>query len=115
MITKNNGYSAVADTYAPDLADAWIAAARADDNVAKIVRFLESGGPVGELVVCHVLLVLGWVYVSGRGPNLDAIYGDKFHAHRVNATAQRLIDEAAAQTNGATHEGAQGTVGHAQV
>lgn len=112
MITHNQGFAAVADSYAPAISDAWIAAAKTNENVAKIVRFMESGGPVGELVVCHILLVLGWVYVSGRGPDLDAIYARQFAGYRVAAAAGRIGDEAERfANNGAAPQGAESPLG----
>ncbi len=105
MVTHNEGYGAVADLYKDDLANAWIAAARENQNVAKIVAFMESGGPVGELVVAHVILVLGFVYVSGRAPALQAIYGRELSAYHASAHAQAVADEAAAMQNGTAPEG----------
>ena len=51
MITQNQGFGAVSDAYSHDIADAWVNAAKENQNVAKIVAFLDSGGPVGELIV----------------------------------------------------------------
>lgn len=111
MITQNQGYGAVADAYSNDLAAAWVAAAKENENVAKIVAFMDSGGPVGELVIAHLILVGGWVYVSGRGPALDFLYHGKFDGYRRLAiangnTAGQHHDEpdfATAGVNGAAH------------
>ena len=100
LITQNDGYEKVAESYAPELANAWIAAAETNERVAKIVRFMESGGPVGELVVSHVILVLGLVYVSGRGPQLDFLYGSRFGGYRTAAIAEGIRKEAEAHLNG---------------
>ncbi len=112
MVTHNDGYAAVTKHNAPAIADAWIAAARENQHVAAIVRFMESGGPVGELVVCHVLLVFGFVYVSGKGPDvLDGIYGQHFHGYRAAAIGGRIADEAArVANNGTDPQGATHTV-----
>lgn len=115
MATHNEGFSAVADSYAPNIADAWIAAAKENKNVAKIVAFMESGGPVGELVVAHVILVFGWAYVSGRGPALDFLYGGKFSGYRAAALhAVREAEFAAtAGVNGSAANGSPDPVGNA--
>jgi hypothetical protein len=105
MISQNDGYGLVADAYSGDLADAWIAAARQNENVARIVAFLESGGPVGELVIAHFILVGGMVYVSGRGPDLDFLYAGKFAAHRAAAAASRAADIAQAEADAAAQAG----------
>jgi len=110
MATRNNGYSAVASHYAPDLAKSWQKAAESDPNVAKIVRFMESGGPVGELVIAHVILVLGFVYVSGRGPQLDFIFGSDFNGYRAVAVAARVAAEADASLNGSGQRAAEDRV-----
>jgi hypothetical protein len=107
MITQNDGYGKVADVYSGELADAWIAAAKANANVARVVQFMESGGPVGELVVCHVILTLGFVYVSGRGPDLDFLYQGQFGKYRATALSRAAAGEAegfdGAGQNGASH------------
>lgn len=102
MITHNEGYSVVASAYGPDLAAAWEAAAKENANVKRIVDFLESGGPVGELVVAHLILVGGFVYVSGRGEALGFLYAGKFERHHLAAAAARLaeLEAAEAELNG---------------
>lgn len=114
LVTQNHGYEAVADQYAPNLADAWIAAAETSPTVAKIVRFMESGGPVGELVVGHIILVLGFAYISGRGPDLEVIYG-KFAGYRAAAIANAVEREAAAHLNGSGQASADSPLGEPAV
>jgi hypothetical protein len=111
LLTGNRGYEGVAESYAPEIAQAWISAAEQNERVAKIVRFMESGGAVGELVVCHVLLVLGLVYVSGKGPQLDFIYGSKFGGYRAAAAAAHINAEAEAHLNGSGGSSAEGVMG----
>lgn len=111
MVSQNDGYGTVADTYSDDLADAWIAAARQNQNVAKIVSFLESGGPVGELVIAHLILVGGMVYVSGRGPALDFLYAGKFSGPRAIATARIAAAAHEASLNGSSQDGSAHPVG----
>jgi hypothetical protein len=115
MLTQNDGYAVVADAYSRDLADAWIAAAEENANVKRIVEFMQSGGPVGELVIAHLILVGGFVYVSGRGPALDFLYAARFEPHRV-AAARRIFEAEQAEWadgNGAAPVGASGPVGDA--
>jgi hypothetical protein len=114
LVTHNHGYEAVADHYAPGLADAWIKAAETNATVAKIVRFMDQGGPVGELVVGYVILILGFAYVSGRGPQLDFIFG-KFAGHRAAAVAAAVAAEAEAHLNGSGQTPPQGVVGEPAV
>ena len=115
MVTGNDGFGHVTNAYSNDLAQAWINAAKQSKNVAKIVEFMESGGPVGELVVAHIILVMGWVYVSGRGPGLDFLYADKFGSYRRTAEAQRekqyAEQQAAAGFDGGYAEGSAYPVG----
>lgn len=115
MLTQNDGYAKVADAYSRDLADAWIAAARENVNVAKIVAFMESGGPVGELVIAHLILVGGFVYVSGRGPDLDFLYAGKFESYRRAAALRAAAADVDGEPgfNGSAPVGAAGPVGDA--
>lgn len=113
LITENDGYEKVAEGYAPGLADAWMAAAESNERVAKIVRFMESGGPVGELVVSHIILVLGFVYVSGRGPDLAFLYGSRFGGYRTAAIARSIAAEAEAHLNGSASAPAESGMGAA--
>lgn len=110
LITENKGYEAVASHYAPSLADGWLRAAETNATVAKIVAFMESGGPVGELVVGHFILLLGFGYVSGRGPQLDFLYG-RFQGHRAAAVAAETIRQTEAHLNGSGQHAAEDRVG----
>lgn len=106
MVAHNNGYAAVADLYKDDIANAWVAAARENKNVARIVSFMESGGPVGELVVAHVILVLGFVYVSGRAPALSVLYGNNLgQFHEAAARAVWEAEQQPADGSGANGSG----------
>lgn len=105
LVTQNEGYPALFDDYSPKLAQAWIAAGRENQNVAKILRFLESGGPVGELIICHALLVGGLIYVSGRAPALGTLYERKFGAHH-HLAAARAAAEHEANLDGGGADGA---------
>lgn len=113
MVSQNPGYGDVTDAYSGDLADAWIAAARQNQNVAKIIAFLESGGPVGELVIAHLILVGGMVYVSGRGPGLDFLYAGKFSAHRQLAATRIAAESAADDFDASRQNGSANPVAHA--
>ena len=111
-ITGNPGYGNVFAAYAPSLADAWVDAAKVSPNVAKVLAFLESGGPVGELVLGHLILAGAIIYVSGRGPEqLDLVYGSKFHGYRASAIAHAVRREAEAHLNGSGQAAAEGAVG----
>lgn len=105
LVTQNEGYPALFDDYSPKLAQAWIAAGRENANVAKILKFLESGGPVGELIICHALLVGGLIYVSGRAPALGTLYERKFGAHH-HLAAARAAAEHEAHLDGTGADGA---------
>ena len=106
LVTQNKGFEEVASRYAPGLAKGWVAAAETNPTVAKIVRFMESGGPVGELVVGHVILILGFAYVAGRGPDLDFLYG-RFSGYRAGAVAARVAAEADASLDGSAFGAAE--------
>ena len=115
MVSGNQGYAEVTNTYSNDLAQAWVNAARENKNVAKIVEFMNSGGPVGELVMAHIILVLGFAYVSGRGPQLDFLYADRFGRYRAASVAQREAEAAAeGYFDGPADQGASGFVADAQ-
>ena len=109
LVTQNKGFEEVASHYAPGLAKGWVAAAETNPTVAKIVRFMESGGPVGELVVGHVILILGFAYVAGRGPDLDFLYG-RFSGYRAGAVAARVAAEADASLDGSAFGAAEDRV-----
>jgi hypothetical protein len=115
MVSGNQGYAEVTNAYSNDLAQAWVNAARENKNVAKIVEFMNSGGPVGELVMAHIILVLGFAYVSGRGPQLDFLYADKFGRYRAAAVSQREAEAAAeGYFDGPADQGAAGFMGDTQ-
>lgn len=105
MGTRNDGYAAAMDLYKEDIAKAWIAAARENKHVAAVVKFMESGGAVGELVFCHLILVGGFVYVSGRAPQLSTVYGRHLGPYHGAAAHQRASESAddGAGTNGQPH------------
>ncbi len=116
MVTHNDGYAVTFDTYKDNLAAAWVAAAKDNKNVARIVEFMESGGAVGELVVAHIILTFGLVYVSGRAPALGSIYGKKLEPYHLVAAGRRIEEERLASDaafDAGSHNGAQGAVGDA--
>ncbi len=79
--TGNDGYAAVGDTYSPHVAKAWIAAAEENEYARKFVRFMGSGGATGELVMCHVILIAGLLYVSGTLPDIGGPFA-RFRGYR---------------------------------
>lgn len=115
MATRNDGFGAVTEQYSDDIARAWVAAAKENQQIARVVAFMESGGPVGELVMCHIILVLGFVYVSGRAPALGTIYAGKFERYHAAAARERPIEEPFEGVNGSAPHGAESPMGHAPV
>lgn len=115
MASRNDGYSEAMKLYSPDIADAWVKAAAENQHVATIVRFMESGGAVGELVFCHVVLVFGLVYVSGRAPQLGIVVADRLRPWHERAHGAREVERLAAEQDefAAATNGAQGPLGAA--
>lgn len=104
MGTRNDGYAAATELYREDIAKAWIAAARENKHVATIVKFMESGGATGELVFCHLILIGGFVYVSGRAPQLSTVYGRSLGPYHGAAAHQRASEaDDGAGANGVSH------------
>lgn len=119
MVSGNNGYGEVFDSYSRDLARQWITAAEADPRVRKIIVFFEAGGPVGNLILGHIILAGALVYVSGHAPALGFVYGkfDRFHADAHTRLLQERAEREAAEQqaesgygHGAAGNGAAGAV-----
>jgi hypothetical protein len=66
--TGNKGYSIVVDDCAPGIAAAWLKAAEENDFARRVVSLMSAGGATGELVLTHIILVSGLMYVSGVIP-----------------------------------------------
>lgn len=95
MGTGNDGYAAVSNEMAPHIAEQWIKAAEVNPHVRTIVEFLDAGGPVGDLVIANLTLVLAFVYVSGRAPQLGFFFGrfGNYHTHAVRLAQEREAAE----------------------
>lgn len=97
LISGNDGVSVVFDSYSPEISRAWVQAAEQNEHCRRIVEFMQSGGAVGELVVCHLLLLVGLLYVTGRGPDLGVLVGakrGKLEPFRAGALERRAVQEA---------------------
>ena len=79
----NPGYAAVTDDQAPALARAWVKAAEENELARRVVALMGSGGAGGELVMAHVVWIMGLAYVSGRS-DLDPLgsYARKYGRYR---------------------------------
>lgn len=105
IVLEAPGVRVVTDDYAPHIASAWVKAAEENEFAARVVRLMSSGGAVGELVTCHLLWLLGIVYVTGRVDDPTGLLARKYRPYHDAAVAASR-----AQTNGDT-----GAAGYGQV
>jgi hypothetical protein len=68
----------VFDAYSPEIGKAWVRAAEENEFARRVVTLMSAGGATGDLVMVHVVLVGGLLYVSGRAPALEGLYGRRF-------------------------------------
>lgn len=68
----------VFDEYSPAIGRAWVKAADENEFARRVVNMMAVGGPMGELVMSHVILLGGVLYVTGRAPALQGVYGRRF-------------------------------------
>lgn len=76
--TGEQAIAQVVDGYAPDIGKAWVAAAQENEFARRVVNLMSAGGPMGDLVMAHVILIGGVLYVTGRAPALAAVYRHRF-------------------------------------
>ncbi len=103
LVTGNDGVAEVFAANADNIATAWENAARENAHVEKILGYLEGGGATGELVIAHLMLLVGLLYVSGRIPIAEKApgiarfkpYHDAAAARRDAADAERAAAEQA--------------------
>lgn len=65
-VGKNEAYERAFDLHAERCADAWIALARRDQKVARVLASLTSGGAWGQLVLIHLSLVMSMLVAAGK-------------------------------------------------
>lgn len=78
MATGNAAVGQVFGAYSDPIADAWLKAAEENEFAARVVKLMSAGGATGELVTMHIVLVGGLLYVTGRAPALEGLYGRRF-------------------------------------
>jgi hypothetical protein len=115
----NPGVGKVWDDSSGPIADAWLAAAESSEFARKFVAFMTAGGPIGEVVVCHIILLAGTLYVLGQIPEVSFLA--KYSQYRpAPAPAARpagaradgeAAGSAAASDNGAAASGAGDVLG----
>lgn len=79
---ENPGVGKVWDDHSLQIADAWIAAAETNEFARKVVAFFTAGGPMGEVVVLHLSLIAGTLYVLGQFPEVG-LFGSYRRYRRV--------------------------------
>ncbi len=97
----NPGVGKVWDDHSDPIAQAWLDAAESSDFARKFVQFMTAGGPMGEVVMLHVTMLAGTLYVIGQFPEVG--FFGKYASYRPKQPAPG--DEAAAD-DGAPREGA---------
>lgn len=97
MASQNPGVGAVFDIYAADIANAWVAAGAENKFAARVVALAESGGPMGDLVVSHLVLIGGLLYVSGRAEFIASLFPPALHQFHAGAVARRAAEREAAE------------------
>lgn len=75
MGSGNERIAHVFDRYSDPIASAWVKAAEENEFAKRVVQFMSAGGATGELVTTHLILVGGLLYVTGRAPALQGLYG----------------------------------------
>lgn len=68
----------VVDAYSTDIGQAWVRAAEENEFARRVVMLMSAGGATGELVMVHLVLVGGLLYVTGRGPGFGGLYAHRF-------------------------------------
>lgn len=67
---ENVGVQHVVDDFSPHVARAWVEAAKENEFARRFVAFMTAGGATGELVVLHLGMVGGILYVKGVFPDV---------------------------------------------
>lgn len=107
--TGNPRIGGVVSAYSTEIGKAWVRAAEENQYAAAVVRFISAGGATGELVMVHVVLISGLLYVTGRAPALQGLYGARFGPPPVAATPAGANGAAAGDASaGAPVGGAEG-------
>jgi hypothetical protein len=68
----------VVAAYSPTIAKAWIHAAEENEFAARVVRLMSAGGATGELLMTHLVMIGGLLYVTGRGDAFGGLYSGQF-------------------------------------
>lgn len=104
MLSGNEAVPKVVDAYSSPIAEAWLRAAEENEFAARVVKLMTAGGATGELVTMHLILVGGLLYVTGRAPAFEGLYGARFGPPPVVPAARPerapSADEAAADAVG---------------
>lgn len=88
LLLEEPGIKVVTDDYAPEIAKAWVKAAEENEFAARVVRLMSSGGAMGELVVCHLLWLMGIAYVTGRVDDPTGLLARKYKGQHDAAVAR---------------------------
>jgi hypothetical protein len=96
MATGLPQVAAVFDAYSPTIGAAWVKAAEENEFARRVVTLMSAGGATGELVMAHVVLVGGLLYVSGRADTLGGLYGQRFGPPPPRIVAEPRAGDAAA-------------------
>lgn len=76
----NHGITRVWDDSAPEIAKAWVEAAETSEFARRFVQMMTAGGPMGEVIILHVTLLAGTLYVIGQFPEVG-LFG-KYRGYR---------------------------------
>lgn len=74
MALGNEGVGQVWDDSSDPIAQAWLQAAESSDFARKFVTMMTAGGPMGEVVMLHVMMLGGTLYCLGQFPEVG-LYG----------------------------------------
>lgn len=101
----NPGVTKVWDDGAPGIAKAWLDAAETSDFARRFVNLMSSGGPMGEVVMLHVTMFAGTLYVLGQFPDVG-LFGQYRRYRPPDEPAVRSRDNGAAPASAASPVGA---------
>lgn len=74
MALGNEGVGLVWADSSDPIAQAWLQAAETSDFARKFVTMMTAGGPMGEVVMLHVMMLGGTLYCLGQFPEVG-LYG----------------------------------------
>ena len=99
----NPGVEKVWDDHSGEIAKAWLAAAETSPFARRVVDVFTAGGPMGEVVMLHITMLAGTLYVVGQFPEVGLFA--KYRGYRPRPAADTRADDGAASDSPADRVG----------